>query len=86
MFNPHLSESENAYWQSKLDSAMRTGFQKDLRLLAEQIRQANPDRSPDFSDGVDWAALYLEDLANDIAEGGSPEAYEEQESAKPTEG
>lgn len=24
--------------------------------LAEKIRGANPDRSPDWSDGTDWAA------------------------------
>lgn len=53
----------------KMREAQAVGLQTDLRNLAERIRQANPDRSAEFSDGVDWVLLYIENTANGLTEG-----------------
>lgn len=39
-----------------LDEVMEPLLADYLRGLAQRLRDGNPDRSPEFTDGVEWAA------------------------------
>ncbi|MFF9088429.1 hypothetical protein ACF1BE_18770 [Streptomyces sp. NPDC014991] len=48
-------------WASDLVDAYSAAL---LRQAARHLRTVNPDRSADFSDGVDWAITQLNELAD----------------------
>ncbi|MDX3713359.1 hypothetical protein PV733_31350 [Streptomyces europaeiscabiei] len=49
-------------------AARREALQSDLRLLAARIRNEAPDGSADFQAGIDWAALLVENIANQLTQ------------------
>jgi hypothetical protein len=51
--------------QGKLDAYLA----EKLRDIANTLVVVNPDRSAEFSDGVDWAVDRLKTLADDLAGG-----------------
>jgi hypothetical protein len=48
--------------------AYSQGLQNDLRVLADRIRSEAPPGSDGFSAGIDWAVLFIENLANQLTE------------------
>lgn len=51
--------------QTKLDAYLA----EKLRAIADTVEEANPDRSADFSEGVDWTLDRLRTLADSLAGG-----------------
>lgn len=45
----------NLAGDAHLDEAMESLLADYLRTLARRIQDANPDRTPDFTEGVEWA-------------------------------
>ncbi|MFF7824252.1 hypothetical protein ACFZCM_03415 [Streptomyces rochei] len=51
--------------QEKLDAFLA----EKLRTIVDTIETVNPDRSAEFSDGVDWTLDRLRSLINDLSGG-----------------
>lgn len=53
-------------------AAQERSLQHDLRVLADRIRaaaEARPGQSSQFNAGVEWAVLYIENVASGLTEG-----------------
>ncbi|MFB7867388.1 hypothetical protein [Streptomyces sp. NPDC056069] len=46
--------------------AKAEGLQKDLRVLAQRIRNEAPEGSADFNGGIAWAVRFLENTATSL--------------------
>ena len=53
--------------RQKFQAARSAALQSDLRVVAARIRNEAPDGSADFQAGIDWAALLVENIANQLA-------------------
>lgn len=47
-------------------------FTTDMNWAADQLEARNPDRSAEFSDGVDWAISELRRMATGGSQGDAP--------------
>ncbi|MEV5242576.1 hypothetical protein AB0K89_26240 [Streptomyces cinnamoneus] len=53
-------------------AAQERNLQHELRVLADRIRaaaEARPGQSAQFNAGVEWAVLYIENVASGLTEG-----------------
>jgi hypothetical protein len=57
--------------QAAVDAG-RQGLQSDLLILVERLRSEAPERSSEFEAGVDWSALWLENVARQLTEQDEP--------------
>ena len=55
-----LASRISAGLSSEWCGEMREHMDAYAHELAERIRNGNPDRTPDWSDGVDWAANLID--------------------------
>lgn len=54
--------------RQRIFTARDQALQNDLRTLAARIRDEAPPGSGDFEAGINWAALFLENLATTLTE------------------
>jgi hypothetical protein len=52
--------------RQKFQAARSAALQHDLRVVAARIRNEAPDGTADFQAGIAWAALLVENIANQL--------------------
>lgn len=65
---PHAPGPSSEDMEEALRNAQRQSLQKDLRTLVARLRDQAPSRSAEYTAGIEWAALYLENTANQLTE------------------
>lgn len=68
----YLSKEQRARVERVALATRQAIVRDELRVLAARLRADNPDWSPAFTGGVDWAVLYMENVANQLNEGLEP--------------